>query len=154
MVLNQNEIEFENENREDYIRLRGIKDVLKNCYPDSEHLNKLCWFNEHIKLSSDGKLFRIGDPVYMFEQDLREIIRAEVIYSRKYRICREDLQKLKVNIKKIIEKRLNCYTQVRFPLLDSDDPEEWRKARETRNVEGIWVTAEKKFDGDLIRVCF
>lgn len=154
MVLKQDKIGFENESREDYIRLRGIKDVLKNCYSNSEHLNKLCWFNKHIKLSSDGKLFRIGDPVLMFEQDLREIILSEGVYSYKYRISKESLEKLKVNLKKIIEKKLNCYTRIRIPLLDSNDPEEWKKAREARSIRCIWVTAEKKFDGKTMRVCF
>lgn len=153
MVLNQNTSVFENESKENKIVLESMKRVLKLCYSGVDS-NRLFWFNEHIKITSDGKLFRIGDPVRMFEYDLREIVMAEAVYSRKYRVCKGDLEKLKVNLRKIVEKKLNCYAQIRFPLLDSDDPEEWRIARETRNIGGVWVTAEKKFDDKMIRVCF
>jgi len=150
LVLKPDEIEFKNESQENKIRLKCIKDVLKNCHSD-----KLFWFSEHIRLSSDDKLFRIGDPVYIFEKDLREIILTEAICSRKYRVSRKHLVELELNLKKIIEERLNCYSQVWIPLLDSNDlSEEWGRAIETRNIGKICVTAEKKFDGKMTRVVF
>jgi len=109
------------------------------------------WLFEKLLEKSDD--FKIGEPKLIFQNDVRDAIFNEVIGIRpRYRINRESLERLTRNIKKILDERFKCCTKVSIPLLETDDPNEWRKAKETGNAGMMNITTEMIIDKELKKI--
>ncbi len=117
--------------------------------PEITEADKEKMFSDVLRHTNE---FQVGDPIIIFRENVKKAIEKEAIYSCKYTVSRKSLEELKINIKKIIEEEFDCHLRIKIPLLDTNSPLEWQKARERRYVGGIWITAEKMFDEELMRV--
>ena len=127
------------DNPTDDVRLERLLSTFNKMEKD-----KLEWFTNYIQHSN---LFVIGDPVYIFKERVKQAIFEEAILSRKYYFTRNSLEELTRNIRKVLKEKFNCVIDIWLPLLDSDDSEAWDKARRTRDLGQLIVTAEKEFEG-------